>query len=170
MNSVFSWQNLAQCEIRGQIHFLHVDIHLCQASPAQIIKNLLSNRRSRFNPSVRKIPWRKEWLSSPVFLSREFHGQKNPVDCSPWVAESGMTEWLTLSLFSLCPRNICLKLFFYMEEYLCLQGWSWSRTLQPVPVFFPRKFHWQRNLASYSPWDRVKDNRAHTNSQEWNTI
>ena len=25
---------------------------------------------------VRKIPWRREWLPTPVFLPREFHGQR----------------------------------------------------------------------------------------------
>ena len=28
-------------------------------------------------------------------------------------------------------------------------GWEW----QPTPVFLPGKFHGQRSLASYSPWD-----------------
>ena len=29
----------------------------------------------RFNPWVRKIPWRREQLLTPVFWSGEFHGQ-----------------------------------------------------------------------------------------------
>ena len=29
----------------------------------------------------------------------------------------------------------------------------WSRKWQPLPVFLPRKSHWQRSLAGYSPWD-----------------
>jgi len=28
----------------------------------------------------------------------------------------------------------------------------WRRKWQPTPVFLPRKFHGQRNLAGYSPW------------------
>ena len=28
----------------------------------------------------------------------------------------------------------------------------WWRAWQPTPVFLPGKFHWQRSLASYSPW------------------
>ena len=27
-----------------------------------------------------------------------------------------------------------------------------GRGWQPTPVFFPREFHGQRSLASYSPW------------------
>ena len=28
-----------------------------------------------FDPWVRKTPWRREWLPTPVFLPRESHGQ-----------------------------------------------------------------------------------------------
>ena len=33
---------------------------------------------------VRKIPWRMEWLPTPVFLPGEFHGQRSSVGYSPW--------------------------------------------------------------------------------------
>ena len=33
----------------------------------------------RFDPWVGKIPWRREQLSSPVFLLGEFHGQRGLV-------------------------------------------------------------------------------------------
>ena len=41
-------------------------------------------RRLRFYPLVRKIPWRREWQPTPVFLPGESHGQRSFVDCSPW--------------------------------------------------------------------------------------
>ena len=31
-----------------------------------------------------KILWRRAWQPRPVFLSGEFHGQRSPVDYSPW--------------------------------------------------------------------------------------
>ena len=61
---------------------------------AQLIKNPPAMRRSWFDPWVRKIPWRREWLSTPVFWPGEFHGQY-----SPWgLKESDMSEPLSLSL------------------------------------------------------------------------
>ena len=33
--------------------------------------------RPRFDPWVRKIPWRREWLATPVFLPGEFHGKES---------------------------------------------------------------------------------------------
>ena len=53
----------------------------------------------RFDPWVRKIPWRREWLPTPVFLSGEFHGQRSLVGYSWWDhTELNTTERLTLSL------------------------------------------------------------------------
>ena len=36
-------------------------------------------RRPRFNPWVKKIPWRRKWQPTPVFLPGEFHGQRSLV-------------------------------------------------------------------------------------------
>ena len=55
--------------------------------------------RPRFGPWIRKIPWRREWLPSPVYLPGEFHGQRRLESYSPWGRrESDPIERLTLSL------------------------------------------------------------------------
>ena len=36
--------------------------------------------RHGFDPWVRKIPWRKEWLSHLIFLPGEFHGQTSYIN------------------------------------------------------------------------------------------
>ena len=41
-------------------------------------------RKHRFDPWVRKIPCRRKWQPTPVFLPGEFHGQRSLVGCSPW--------------------------------------------------------------------------------------
>ena len=56
----------------------------------------LQCRRPGFDPWVRKIPWRRAWPPTQVFLPREFHGQRSLVSHSPWgCQELDMTEWLT---------------------------------------------------------------------------
>ena len=37
------------------------------------------HKRCRFNPWVRKIPWREAWQTTPVFLPGESHGQRSLV-------------------------------------------------------------------------------------------
>ena len=40
-------------------------------------KSTCQCRRNRFNPWVRKIPWRRVWQPTPVFLPGESHGQRS---------------------------------------------------------------------------------------------
>ena len=51
---------------------------------AQMVKNLPAMQETRFNPWIRKIPWRSEWLPTPILLPGEFHGQRSLVGYSPW--------------------------------------------------------------------------------------
>ena len=41
-------------------------------------------KRCGFNPWVRKIPWRRAWQPTPVFLPGESHEQRSLADYSPW--------------------------------------------------------------------------------------
>ena len=41
-------------------------------------------KRCRFNPCVGKIPWRRAWQPTPVFLPGKSHRQRNLVGYSPW--------------------------------------------------------------------------------------
>ena len=64
-------------------------------------------RRPRFDPWVRKICWRKEWLPTPVFLPGKFHERRNLVGYSLQShKELDMTEWITLSLLPVCTTNL----------------------------------------------------------------
>ena len=54
-------------------------------------------RRLRLDPWVRKIPWRRKWQPTPVFLPGESRGQRSLAEYSPWGRkESDSTERLTL--------------------------------------------------------------------------
>ena len=66
-----------------------------------MVKNLCAMQETQIQPWVRKIPWRREWLSTPVLLPGEFHGQRCLEGYSPWGhKESDTTELLTLSHIS----------------------------------------------------------------------
>ena len=56
----------------------------------------LQCKRPRLDPWVEKIPWRRGWLLTPVFLPGKSHGHRNLVGYSPWACkESDTTEQLT---------------------------------------------------------------------------
>ena len=46
-----------------------------------MVKNMLANagdiKRCRFDPWVGKIPWKRAWQLTPVFLPGESHGQRS---------------------------------------------------------------------------------------------
>ena len=62
-----------------------------------VVKDLPANagdlRDGGFDSWVRKIPWRRKWQPSPVFLHGKFHGQRSLEGYSPWhCKELNMTE------------------------------------------------------------------------------
>ena len=53
----------------------------------------LQCRRPRFSPWVGKIPWRRKWQPTLVFLPGKSHGQRGLVGYSPWgCKESDTTQ------------------------------------------------------------------------------
>ena len=75
---------------------------------SQMVKKL-QFRRPRFNPWVGKIPWRRKWQPTPVFLPGKSHGQRSLAGYSPWHhKELDLTEQLTLS--------VSLEMLRYSEE------------------------------------------------------
>ena len=80
-----------------------------------------------FDPWVWKIPWRSEWLPTPVLLPGEFRRQRSLVGYTPWGhEESDMTERLTLSLpVAVRDETEAFHCLMILSEFcwsLCLQS------------------------------------------------
>ena len=68
--------------------------------------------RPGFDPWVRKIPWREEWLPTSVFLSREFHGQATVTHrvSHHWATNTFtflQSQWLLVLTISKVLLSIC---------------------------------------------------------------
>ena len=90
----------------------------------------LQCRRPRFDPWVGKIPWRRIWQPTPVFLPGKSHEQRSLVGYSPW----GRKELTLLSDFthSLTHQLICLSTQDrYYKEYLRVGNCTISTTNLP---------------------------------------
>ena len=65
---------------------------------ALVVKNPPANAgrpmRCGFDPWDRKIPWRRAWQPTPVFLPGKSHGQRSPAVTVHGVTESDTTEQL----------------------------------------------------------------------------
>ena len=78
-------------------------------------------QRPGFDPCVGKIPWRRKWQPTPVFLPGESHGQSSLIGYSPrGHKELDTTEWLHF-------RD-------HLENQLLTQPWSSSEWMDWVPV------------------------------------
>ena len=72
------------------------------------------------DPWVGKIPWRREWQPTPVFLPRESHGRRSLAGYTPW----GHKEFDTTFLFPpLC--EIHTHTCKYMMYILVLDAFLW---------------------------------------------
>ena len=79
--------NTSECtckiETNSQIQGLHLwftdEEHACQC------------RRRRFDPWVKKIPWRRKWQPTPAFFLGESHGQRSLA--GPWGSQR--VGWLS---------------------------------------------------------------------------
>ena len=62
-----------------------------------MVNNLPAMQETRFNPWVRKIPWRREWQPATVFLPGDSHRQRSLEGYSPQgCKELDTTEQQTL--------------------------------------------------------------------------
>ena len=137
---------------------------------AQTVKNLPAMQETWVWSPVRKIPWRREWLPTAVFLPGEFRWQMNLVGYSPWgLKESDMIEqiristWLHFSLdkdlllvifcIGLLPQK---NLLFFNQEIslFCFYFWKlFILTAYRIPGW---QFPFSSTLSSFvlfSWWD-----------------
>ena len=83
--------------------------------------------RHGFNPWAGKIPWRKKWQPTPVFLPGKSHGPRSLVGYSPWgrkkVEHNLASKQQQLHLNNVLKMSfptfftfVSLSVFFFLEE------------------------------------------------------
>ena len=96
-------------------------------------------KRYRFNPWIQKIPWRRKWQLTSLFLPGKFHGHRNLVGyipegrkesdttdhaCTAQHMESVLEETPSLLTITVPARNYlrtnCYKPYYYTVEGILL--------------------------------------------------
>ena len=95
----------------------------------------------KFNPWVRKIPWRRKWKPTPVFFLEKSHGQRNLAGYPPWShKESDVTQRLSTST----PQRLWFGHFWRLaQKPACLTSATWI--LMPV-------VHWSHFEKLWNKW------------------
>ena len=93
---------------------------------AQMVKICLQCRKPGFDPWVGKIPWRMEWLPTPMCFPGEFHGQRSLAGLNPWchrVRHNWTTNTFT-SLFTFSAHknstDICILVLYLVTLLIYL--------------------------------------------------
>ena len=77
---------------------------------ALVVKNPPAHARdtrdARLILGVGKIPWRRKWQLTPVFLPGKSHGQRSLVGYSPWGYKKVKYDLVTKQQQFLAPKNV----------------------------------------------------------------
>ena len=130
-------------------------------------------QKHRFYPWVGKIPWRRKWQPSPVFLPGKSHegGAWRATKSLAGHKESDTTEWLSRPYFSTCAQWVLIHSFpqFSTWTFLCVPSVTQScltfcnpmdssppgscvheifktRVINWVAISFPRESSWPQGL------------------------
>ena len=105
-------------------------------------------RRRGFDPWVWKIPWRRKWQPTPVFLPGESHGQRSLAGYSPWGRkESDTTERLqnnkTSDRYISYLMDVFHAIYTYMYHFVSNRGTqilSMNNDADPTYIPDPQSF------------------------------
>ena len=108
-------------------------------------------KRCRFIPWVEKIPWKRAWQPTPIFLLGESHGQRKPAGYSPWGGKELDTtkETVRTHVWNHKWRSGGREMlqFDLSGQYLPTPAHHWGRRQwHPTPVLLPGESHGRRSL------------------------
>ena len=114
-------------------------------SPEETACQCRSHKRHWFDPWVGKIPWRRAWQPTPLFLPGESHRQRSLAGYSSWgCKESGMSvetshtgvhklllrDYLILGLDDTTRRVGSLAKLLQVDWNSLLLWWTWRHSAQ----------------------------------------
>ena len=109
--------------------------------------------RHGFNPWVRKIPWRRKWQSTPLFLPGKSHGQRSLTDYSPWGHKELDTTQPSLTHLSDLNEPVLNALNGLASPSITLQ---YHPVWLFLPMFVSEPLSWSRKDQSLShPMNRL---------------
>ena len=124
----------------------------------------MRHRRHKFEPWVEKIPWRRKWRLTSIFLPWKFNRLRNPESYSPnGLRESDMTERLSMHARqkSLNKNKVAAAKSLQSCPTLCdpidgsppgsrVPGILQARTLEWVAISFSNAWKWKVKMKLLS--------------------
>ena len=128
----------------------------------QMVKRLSAMQETGFSPWVGKIPWRRKWQPTPVFLPGKSHGRSSLSGYSPWgQKQSDTTTKQQQGCFGprpqarrvhlLVPPSACRSIFFSQNPYPSAQASLLYEDPRPplLASTIPLLHHWLKQALLY---------------------
>ena len=139
------------------VFFLNLSSFIWTSLVAQTVQHLPTMRETRFQ-SLGKVPWRRQWHPTPVFLPGKSHGRRSLVGYDPW----GRT-WLSDFPFTFTLSGfggwlyLCLSTTWFLKNNLSLTFSSLSLPLHSFKetLSIPKNFVQEKFLPRVV-WGRIK--------------
>ena len=96
------------------------------------------------DPWFRKIPWRRAWHSTPVFLPGESHGLRNLAGYSSQGHSQTQLKWLSAHTRTLCEHS--------SESYSSVEVCG-----ADLQLYIVKKIEKKKNSKLSSPWNGKED-------------
>ena len=114
-------------------------------------------KRCEFDPWVRKIPWRRAWQPTPVFLAGESHGQRSLVGCSPrGCKETRRSDSTTTTKARRWTRKMYLLICWYLTLKANSSQWithgDWSVSFACLWTSYLLSYHHSLPFL-FPPWN-----------------
>ena len=153
------WFYLSWCVFSSGVHmlksfialsslliFLPLNLHSPQIGGASGKESNCQCRRCKrheFDPWIGKIPWRRKWQRTSIFLPGKSHGQRSLARYSPWGhKESETDEWLSTHTHTHSPQ---VRKVIWWVPWKNIAGAHRS-----VIYFWIFKIHWFLPSSKYS--------------------
>ena len=102
-------------------------------------------KKHRFNPWVKKIPWRRKWPLTLVFLPGKSHGHRRLMGYSPWgQKELDMTEHIGIkhskNILHICTHtHTHTSIYILFSQFSCsvVSSYLWPSGLQHARLPYP---------------------------------
>ena len=110
-----------------------------------------------FHPWVRKIPWRRAQLPTPVFSPEKFHGQEQPGRLQSKGSQRVRHDWAHMSFIDISQLKIISSTVFSAKIFHCLNAPQFS----PPPLSFYPTYIAISILASQDRYLSLQGSRNH---------
>ena len=149
---------------------------------------------ARSTPGVRKIPWRRAWQPTPVFLTEESHGQRSlavqsaaakslqscPTLCDPVdislpgssalrILQARTLEWVAISFSNAWKWKVKVKSLSHVRLFAT----PWTAAYQaPASIGVSRQEYWNEkySLWGHKELDMTEPLNTHTHTHSWFSV